>query len=316
MSATAPPIEALVVRVDARQCEVRLRGEVVPARMRGRLFEERSEDKVPVAVGDQVLLSEDGDGLAIETIQPRRNLFARRAAGEEIRRQPLAANVDQIVVVSCFGYPPFSSITTDRILVAASFHQIPAAIVLNKIDRGKKKTIDAIHRTYQQAGYPVYLTSATKEQGISELRNLLRDRTSVVYGLSGAGKSTLINLVQPGLSLKTGNVSKSLKSGRHTTTFARLYELEMGGAVVDTPGVRVFRPYGIPPHELRLHFPEWKLASEPCRFHSCTHREEPDCQIRALVEAGQLAESRYRSYQQVLQELEEIYGGTGRREPH
>ncbi|MBC8330049.1 MAG: ribosome small subunit-dependent GTPase A [Planctomycetes bacterium] len=310
-----PPRTALVVRVDARQCEVCLDGPASPpqaAVLRGRLFEERGEDKLPVAVGDRVLLSTDehtGE-LAIDEILPRANCFCRRAAGEEPRRQLLAANVDQVVLVSCFGTPPFSSVLTDRILAATSFGGIPTTLVLNKTDQAERRKMERVVATYHGAGYAVLPTSAEEEQGIDELGALLRDRTSVLYGLSGVGKSSLLNCIEPGLGLRTREVSKSLKSGRHTTTFARLYPLAMGGAVIDTPGVRVFRPFGIPPHELRLHFPELRERGGACHFPGCLHRGEPGCSVPAALELQTLPESRYRSYLELLEELETVYGGT------
>lgn len=312
--------EAVVVRVDARQCEVALADSdqsesIVPAHFRGRLFEERGEDRVPVAVGDHVRLGRDGEEWAVEEILPRRNLFARRSAGEEIRRQLLAANLDQLVTVASFGHPPFSSITTDRILATANFYEVPAILVLNKTDKSKAKKIEPIRKTYEAAGYEVLLTSAKREEGIQELKKCLQDRISLLYGLSGVGKSTLLNCLQPGLGIRTREVSKSLKSGRHTTTYARLYRLAFGGAVIDTPGVRTFRPYGIPPWELRLHFPDLTAVGKGCRFHSCTHREEPECKVVRAVDTEALPESRYRSYLQILDELESIYGGTGRQDP-
>lgn len=300
-----------VVRVDARQCEVELDGRELPALLRGRLFESAREDRLPVAVGDRVRLAQEGEEYAIEEVLPRRNFFARRAAGEDLRRQILAANVDQVVCVCSFGYPPFSSVTADRILCAAHFHDIPAVLVLNKTDKARRRQVEAIRATYEAAGYRVLPTSAKRGEGIEELAACLRDRVSVFYGLSGTGKSSLLNCIEPGLGLRTREVSAALRSGRHTTTFARLYRLRMGGAVIDTPGVRVFRPYGIPPHELRLHFPEFVEPGRRCRFPACLHREEPDCAVRAAVEAGELPESRWRSYLEILEELEEVFGGQG-----
>jgi ribosome biogenesis GTPase len=314
-----PPREGLVVRVDARQCEVRLDGEdeVRPAVLRGRLFEERGEDKMPVAVGDRVMLSADeatGE-LAIDEILPRRNVLARRAAGEEVRRQLLAANLDQVVLVSCFGTPPFSSILTDRILAAASFAELPVVLVLNKTDQAKRRKMARIVETYEGSGLRVLPTSAERGDGVEELAAALRGRTSVLYGLSGVGKSSLLNRIEPGLGLRTREVSASLKSGRHTTTFARLYRLAMGGAVIDTPGVRVFRPFGIPPHELRLHFPELRDRGSGCRYPGCLHRGEPECAVADALAADEIPASRYRSYLELLEELETVYGGTAPQEP-
>jgi ribosome biogenesis GTPase / thiamine phosphate phosphatase len=301
---------ATVVRVDARQCDVLPDGqqEARGAHMRGRIFEDRGNDKVPVAVGDRVLLSQSNDGLAIDEILPRRNVFCRRAAGEDSRRQLLATNVDQVVLVACFGTPPFSSMTTDRILAAASFSGIPVTVVLNKTDCAKARKIEKVASTYRNLGIPLLLTSAEEENGIAELKTLLKGQTSVLYGLSGVGKSSLLNLVETGLGLLTREVSKGLKSGRHTTTYAKLYPLQIGGSVVDTPGVRVFRPYGIPPLELRLHFPELAIAGKTCRYPSCCHRGEPGCTVPEALEQGLIAPSRHRTYLELLLELEGEYG--------
>lgn len=306
----AQPLTGIIVRVDARQCEVLPKGQtdVQPALMRGKLFGERSEDKSPVAVGDHVDLVEDEHGWAVERVHPRRNLFSRRAAGGDTRRQPLAANIDQVVLVACFGTPPFSSLTTDRILAATSFADIPTTLVLNKTDRAKKRKIERIAGTYQAIGQALLMTSAETGDGVEELRQLLIGRESVFYGLSGVGKSSLLNLIEEGLGIRTREVSASLKSGRHTTTYARRYELKEGGAVIDTPGVRSFKPYGIPPKELRLHFPDLVAVADGCQFHSCYHRGEPGCAIPEALENGTLFESRVRAYRELLLELEEEYG--------
>ncbi|MBT7011495.1 MAG: ribosome small subunit-dependent GTPase A [Planctomycetes bacterium] len=299
-------VEGLVVRVDARQCDVEIAGEMRAALMRGRLFENRGIDKMPIAVGDRVMLHENGDELAIQEGLPRDNLFARRVTGEETRRQLLAVNVDQVVIVACFGTPPFSSITTDRILAACSFASIPAVLVLNKSDKAKRGKRRRVMETYQTGGFKIIETSAADETGIDDFADVVRGKRSVLYGLSGVGKSSLLNLIESGLGLKTREISKSLKSGRHTTTFARLYHLEMGGSVIDTPGVRAFRPHGIPSGELRLHWPEFAELGRECDYDDCTHRHEPGCKVTAAVDADEIAASRYRSYESLLCELEEI----------
>jgi len=305
-----PPLTGTIVRVDSRQCEVLPDGQekVQPALMRGKLFGERSNDKSPVAVGDRVDLEETNLGFSIEAVHPRRNLFSRRSAGGDTRRQPLAANVDQVVLVACFGTPPFSSLMTDRILVATSFADIPAFLVLNKVDKAKRNKIEEIATTYREINQPLLLTSAATCEGVDELRDLLNGKLSVFYGLSGVGKSSLLNLIEDGLGILTREVSASLNSGRHTTTYARRYPLQAGGAVIDTPGVRSFKPYGIPPKELRLHFPDLTAVAGGCQFHSCYHRGEPGCCIPAAIEQGRIFETRYRSYVQILAELEEEYG--------
>jgi len=312
-----PSPEALVVRVDARQCEVRLaEGRQVPALLRGRLFEDRERDRHPVAVGDRVRLSEEDDNWAIDEVLPRRNAFARRVAGEDYDlRQVLATNVDQVVAVNSLGLPPFSSIVADRILATCSFAGIPAVLVLNKVDQAKRRKLEKIVASYTEAEVTVLQTSAVDSTGLEELRATLSGKTSVLYGLSGVGKSTLMNALDPELEIETREVSRSLSSGRHTTTFSRWYPIPGGGAMIDTPGVRKFRPFGIPPHELRLHFPELRELGSRCHFPACLHRGEPGCAAEAALASGELPASRYRSYRELLDELEEVYGGTGSNEP-
>jgi len=295
----------VIVRVDARQCEVRHQGEVLPAAMRGRLFDKKRLDKVPVAVGDHVLVTQEGDGLAITEVLPRENLFGRCAAGDDHRRQILATNLDQVVHVACFGTPPFSSLTSDRILVAAEAAGIPSVLVVNKTDLDDRELATGIQRTYAAANTEVILTSAETKQGVDELSACLTGKQSLLYGLSGVGKSTLLNQIDPGLDLKTREVSGALHAGRHTTTFAKMYDLALGGTVIDTPGVRSFRPFGIPANELRLHFPEMALLGRQCKFSGCLHQKEPKCQVRTAHEEGDIATSRFRSYLSILQEINE-----------
>ena len=303
-----PSPQASVVRVDARQCEVAFDGDlscVRPAIMRGKLFEQRQIDRMPVAVGDRVILSDSDGELAIEQVLPRTNLIARRAAGDEIRRQLLATNFEQLLIVSSFGTPPFSSIMTDRILATASFEKIPTTLVLNKIDKAKRGKIKKISATYANAGLRVLMTSAETNEGVDEFAAMLKDKTSVLYGLSGVGKSSLLNCIEPGLGLKTKKVSKALSSGSHTTAFSRMWPLQIGGAVIDTQGVRVFRPFGIPAHELRLHYPEMAMLGRECSYPDCTHINEPNCVVLAAIEAGDIPKSRHRSYLELFEELKE-----------
>ncbi len=306
-------LAARVLRVDARQCEVLLAdGTVTPAMMRGRLFEERSEDRVPVAVGDRVRLERETETWAIAEVLPRRNEFCRRASGEDLdRRQLLAANVDQVVVVNSLADPPFSSIAADRILAACSFAGIPTLLLLNKADLIKQRKLERILATYAGAEVPLLATSAVDGGGLEELRAAIAGRASVFYGLSGVGKSTLLNHLLPELKLETRDTSAALSSGRHTTSFSRLYPMPDGGSLIDTPGVRKFRPYGLPPSEVRLHFAELRRVGETCRYQDCTHRSEPGCAVLSARQSGDFPEPRYRSYLELMMELEKIHGGTG-----
>ncbi len=305
--------QPFVTRVDARQCEVMVDGEIINALLRGKLFENLGDDKNPVTVGDYVEVSREGNDWAIDRVLERRNTFARRVAGEESdRRQLLAANVDQVVIVNSVGIPPFSSMVADRILVACSFANIPTVLVLNKADKGKRGKMKRIVKSYTDSGTQMIITSAVDGTGVEELRDILANKTSVLYGLSGGGKSTLMNRLDDRLEIKTREVSGSLRSGRHTTTHSQWYPITSGGAVIDTPGVRKFRPFGIPPNDLRIHFADLHIFGKDCVYDDCTHREEPECKVLSALQDDKIAASRYRSYIAILEELEEKYGGTGR----
>ena len=304
-----------VTRVDSRCCEVWHKGDIVQATLRGKLFEDKNKDKNPIAVGDFVSLIQEGDDWAIDTILPRQNTFARRAAGEEQDlRQVLATNVTQVLIVNSLGVPPFSSMVADRILAACTAADIPSVLIINKVDLGKASKIKRIAETYRNCGTQTLLTSANDHTGIKELGAIIKNQTSVLYGLSGVGKSSLMNCLEPGLDIKTRQVSNTLKSGKHTTTHSQWYPLKNGGSVIDTPGVRKFRPVGIAPTDLRIYFKDIHIFGKNCDYYDCTHREEPGCKVLEALNAKLLSPSRYRSYLAILEELEEVYGGTGRNE--
>ncbi len=293
-----------VIRVDAKVCHVDLEGEVVLAAPRGTLFEDLGERKNPVAVGDRVSVSVEGDPAGIEEVLERDNYLGRTASSHDPREQVLFANVDQLFVITSVKKPEFSSHRTDRILAACEWHEIPAALVLNKIDLGKQEELDALRATYEAIPIPVYETCATDGRGIEELAQALRDRTTVFYGPSGGGKSTIANRLQPGLNLREGRVSKYWKQGRHTTSFSQLYPLDMGGALIDTPGIRAFRLHDVGRNVLRDLFPDFLPFQEECRYPGCTHDHEPECAVCDAVEEGRLAVTRYASYVEMLDEAD------------
>ena len=294
----------VIIRIDARQCEIEIGNQIVPAAMRGKLFEEKSIDKIPFAVGDYVHIEHEAENYVITGVAPRRNLFARNASGESHRRQLLGANLDQIVHVASFGTPPFSSLTADCILAAANSAKIPVALVINKLDLDENNLAEKIKKTYEEISTKIIFTSAKKKKGLKQLESLLSNKQSLLYGLSGAGKSTLLNSINKNLSLKTNEVSNTLHAGKHTTTFAKMYKLPCQGNVIDTPGVRSFKPYGIEASELRLYFPEMAVRGRQCKFSSCLHQNEPNCKVKVAAENGTIAASRWRSYLSMLKDLQ------------
>jgi ribosome biogenesis GTPase len=296
----------LVLRTDAKVCHVEVGGRIVQAAPRGILYGEdgvRREQKNPVAVGDEVELDLASQPASLERVLPRRNWLSRTASSHDPREQVLAANVDQLLVVTSLGKPGFSSNRTDRILAACEWGRIPARILLNKIDLAEEGEIEALVETYALAKVPILPTCALDGRGIEELRALIRGKTTVFYGASGAGKSSLLNALQPGLALKVGKISKFWDSGRHTTSYSLMMTLEPGTRVIDTPGIRTFRLYGITAQTLRGLFPEFALFQSRCGYPSCTHDHEPVCAVFDAVESGEIAASRYASYVEMLDEM-------------
>jgi ribosome biogenesis GTPase len=296
-----------VVRQDAKVYHVDVDGRTFLAAPRGKLFETLdAEIKNPVAVGDLVRVDGSTDPASIESVLPRRNSLGRTASSHDPREQVLVANVDQLFIIGAVRQPGFSSNRTDRILAACEWSEIPAVVVLNKIDLAEDEELEALRATYESAGYPVLETAALVGDGVEALRERLAGKVSVFYGPSGAGKSSLLNALQPGLALKVGKVSKYWQAGKHTTTHSRLIQLDEvpgGGWVIDTPGIRVFRLHGVHAGVLRDLFPEFARFQEACRFPDCTHDHEPDCAVFAAVEEALIAPSRYASYVELLDEV-------------
>jgi ribosome biogenesis GTPase len=296
-----------VVRQDAKVFHVDVEGEIVLCAPRGKLFDElAAETKNPVTVGDLVRVDPSGDPASIEEVLPRKNWLGRMASSHDPREQVLVANVDRVLVVASVRRPGFSSNRTDRILAACEWSEIPAALVLNKLDLAEEEELEALRATYAGAGYEILVTCALDGTGIDELRALLAGRVTALYGPSGAGKSSLLNALSPGLDLKIGKVSKYWQAGKHTTTHSRLIALDLPegrGWVIDTPGIRVFRLHGVPPSVLRDLFPEFRPFQELCRFPDCTHDHEPECAVFDAVDRGEIAATRYASYVELRDEL-------------
>lgn len=294
--------KALVVRVDAKVCHVEVEGQVIHAAPRGLLFDKLEGVKNPVAVGDWVKIDDRTEPASLMEVLPRKNSLSRVASSHDPREQVLVANADQVLIFSSIAKPRFSSNRTDRILAACEWNRIPAILVLNKIDLDKKNILADVSATYENVPVPIIEMCATDGRGIDELREVLRDKVTVLYGPSGAGKSTSLNSIQPGLNLKVGKISAHWEQGRHTTTHSRLLKLDLGGWVVDTPGIRVFRLHGVKKGDLPGLFPEFRRLQAECKYPNCTHDHEPECAVLDALEDGEIPQSRYLSYLEMLVE--------------
>ena len=215
--------------------------------------------------------------------------------------RPIAANVDQVLVVTATADPAPIPQLIDRLLVVAEANEIPAGVIVNKVhlDPGTM-----LQDRLRRAGYPVHPTSVKSGEGLDDLRRALAARVSVVTGPSGAGKSSLLNAVQPGLGLRTGEISAKVRRGRNTTVGAVMLPLEGGGYLVDTPGFSEVGLWGIDPGQLDSCFPEFRPWLSQCRYADCRHRTEPGCRIREALDRGEIDPTRYESYRVLLEELE------------
>ncbi len=258
----------------------------------------------PLAVGDVVQVMSLGNGLGqIVEIETRRNVLSRPTPGPHAFEQMVAANVDQVVPVFACANPPPKWNMLDRYLVMAEAAGVPAVICITKIDLAQNEndqldaSIQQCAAEYRQAGYPVHLVSANNGHGLDEMRAALRGRLSVLLGKSGVGKTSLLNALQPGLGLRVSLVSQVTGKGRHTTTQSELFELEFGGSILDTPGVREFGMWEINPDELPGYFPEMRPYLGHCRFGlNCKHDQEPGCAVRKAVMGGEISPRRWQSY--------------------
>ncbi len=298
-------LEGTVVRSTGSWCDVRAGDETIPARVRGRFQLEEQDATSPVAVGDRVTMQRNPDGAGVIThIHERRNQLGRRAAGRRVGREHiLAANIDHIWVVQSVRLPRPNAGFVDRVLATAEANEIPAGVLFNKVDLARKEhaaTLSRLCDEYLRIGYPVLTTSAETGEGVAALKARLDDKTSVFAGPSGVGKSSLINALEPGLDVRTAEVSEKTRRGRHTTACATLFALGSGGYIVDTPGIREFGVLHIKPWELSHYFVEFKPYIEACRFPTCTHDHEPDCGVRQGVEDGGVSGGRYQRYLNIL----------------
>ncbi|MAS34891.1 MAG: ribosome small subunit-dependent GTPase A [Anaerolineaceae bacterium] len=298
-------LTGMVVEVSKGLFRVQVDDQTLLCSLRGNLSVTETGFTNAAAVGDQVIVRVDGaGGGVIEAVLPRRSLLARPDTFYSHLQQIIVANVDQLLVVSSWREPHIWLELVDRYLIVAERNHIPAVLCVNKIDLLQDPAeLAATLRPYRDLGYTVVVTSTVTGAGIEQLRALLADQTTVLAGLSGVGKSSLISAAEPGLNLRTSHISDKRQEGRHTTTQATWHPLAAGGAVVDTPGIREFGLSGLYQADLIGFMPDLEPHAAGCRFNNCLHMDEPDCAVRAAVENGQVAASRYDSYKQILSTL-------------
>ena len=263
----------------------------------------------PVAVGDRVSITPNQEGTAfISSIEDRKNYIIRKSPNLSKQSHIIAANVDQAFLVVTINRPVTSTTFIDRFLASAEAYRVPVVLLFNKTD-----ALEDEEREYQQmmidlyetVGYQCLAISAANGSGMDKVRELLAGKTTVLSGNSGVGKSTLINSLLPDVQLKTAEISDAHNAGTHTTTFSEMLELPEGGYIIDTPGIKGFGTFDIEPEELTSYFKEIFHFSKDCRFNNCTHTHEPGCAVLKAVEEHYIAQSRYLSYLNMLEDKEE-----------
>lgn len=275
----------------------------------------------PLAVGDRVeyepQASDDLPG-SITDLHDRRNYLVRRSVNLSHHKHVIAANLDQALLLVTVARPRTSFGFIDRFLVTAEAYQVPVVILFNKLDDLAEEELDVLaeyQTVYEEAGYRTVVTSALKGVGVEAVKELLRGKVTLLSGHSGVGKSTLVNAIDPELDLHTLEISEASGKGQHTTTFAEMYQVHLSAAstdgeeaptfLIDTPGIKGFGLVDMEEDEIGDQFPEMFKVKSECRFNNCLHKDEPGCAVRAAVEDGRIAESRYRSYLDMLAGIDE-----------
>jgi ribosome biogenesis GTPase / thiamine phosphate phosphatase len=297
-------------------------GENVDAGMRGRLKKSNSGKRsdgslrrdtvsaaattLKLAVGDDVRLDQSEGAWSIAEILPRRSKLARRAPGGGQGERIVAANVDQVIIMFAAAKPDPHPRMLDRFLVIAEGNELPARIIINKVDLVGEEAARARFDDYARIGYPVHYTCVKTGLGLETLRDVLNGQRSVLTGPSGVGKSSLLNALFPGANLRVGAISESVNKGRHTTVGALMLPLPGtdGGYVIDTPGLREVGLWALLAEQLDRCFPEIRGLRDQCRFSDCRHIAEPDCAVRAALRDGEISPQRYDSYMKLLEEIQ------------
>lgn len=266
----------------------------------------------PVAVGDFVRFEttdENPELGVIHSVDSRKNQLSRRDPGPRPRENVICSNVDYLVLVVSIQKPIIKTQTIDRFMLAGAWEDIPTILVFNKMDLAGKGDIEKQREIFKHSQCRIAPTSALTGDGVDELYDLMRGRTSVFVGPSGTGKSTLLNRIQPGLKLRTQQISFKSSRGKHTTTHLEAFPLDDGGLIVDTPGIKSLALWNLDPEELITLYPEIAPQEGKCKFGaSCKHQTEPGCAVKDAVTRGEIHPERYESYISIHADLEMLYG--------
>ena len=262
----------------------------------------------PVVVGDRVVIEQQGDDMAyITAIDDRKNYIVRKASKLSKHSHILAANIDLALLCVTVRAPETTTVLIDRFLATAEAYNVPVCLLFNKIDLYDEidlEYVDALINLYSIIGYQCAKVSVVTEMGIDKIKDLVKNNVTLLAGHSGVGKSSIINKLQSKTELKVGDISEFHEMGMHTTTFSEMIELDDGGFVIDTPGIKGFGTIDMDPDEVSHYFPEIFKFSSKCRFNNCMHINEPDCAVLEALENHYISQSRYKSYLNILEDTD------------
>ncbi len=304
-------MEGLVIKSTGSWYKVKdADGVVHDCRIKGKFRIKGIKTTNPIAVGDRVgyLEGDVNSPAVIHTILPRRNYIIRKSVNLSKQAHIIAANIDQAILFVTLAYPATTTGFIDRFLVSAEAYQIPCTIVFNKVDlydEDMMLDLEAYKLLYESLGYDCVICSALEGEGLDPIKELLKDKISLVSGHSGVGKSTLINSLDPDIDIVTDEISDIHLQGKHTTTFAEMHDLCFGGSIIDTPGIRGFGLVYIEKSEIQGLFPEFSRYATECKFNNCIHIKEPHCAVKDALEQNLIFHSRYENYVSMMEDQEE-----------
>jgi ribosome biogenesis GTPase len=287
-------------------------GNIVECTIKGKFRVRELRATNPVAVGDNVLFEfeKNCNSGIITDVLDRKNYILRKASNLSKQTQVLAANIDQLFLMITVILPETPMEFIDRFLMTAEAYRVPASLIINKTDiygEYEQEKMEQIISIYSKIGYDCYRISLTGKTGIEDVKKKMTGKITLLAGNSGVGKTTLLNVLEPSLNLKTGEVSDYHKQGKHITTFPEMHKMPFGGFVIDTPGIRGFGVVNMERNEIYHFFPEIFRVSEKCRFYNCLHLDEPGCEVKKAVENGLIDPLRYRSYVNILEDENSKY---------
>jgi ribosome biogenesis GTPase len=301
-------LKGLVLKSTGSWYEVRLDdGQVVKARVVGKLRLDDAKTTNPIAVGDVVVLKDDEEDFSIVQVEKRKNYVVRQSPRKKHNVHLLASNVDQALLIVTIVEPKVKMGFIDRFLLMTEPYDIPVVIVFNKHDlynEDDKLLLSYFNTLYSNIGYTVIPTSIVDKTNIDTVKHLLKDKTTLIAGQSGVGKSSLVNEIAPGLELRTTELSDYSGKGQHTTTFAEMHILPFGGYIIDTPGIKTLAFNNLDVTDVAHNFREFFIISSDCRFSNCLHKNEPGCAVKKALENGEISQDRYMNYLQIIDEIE------------